>query len=81
MDFVWFLLVGLAAGWLAARIVKGGGYGVFGDLVVGVLGALIGGYLFKVFGVHAAKGLPANILVATIGAIVLILALRLFKRA
>lgn len=44
MDIVWFILIGICAGWLAGQIVKGGGFGVIGDLVVGVIGALIGGF-------------------------------------
>ena len=46
MEFLWFLLIGLAAGWLAGQLTKGGGYGVVGDLIVGVIGALLGGFLF-----------------------------------
>jgi uncharacterized membrane protein YeaQ/YmgE (transglycosylase-associated protein family) len=80
MEFVWFILIGLVAGWLAGVIMKGGGYGVVGDIVVGVLGALIGGWLFSKLGVGAG-GLLGAIVVATIGAIVLIVLLRLIKRA
>ena len=50
MEFVWFILIGLVAGWLAGVIMKGGGYGVVGDIVVGVIGALIGGWLFTRMG-------------------------------
>ena len=46
MEFVWFILIGIAAGWLAGQIMKGGGFGVLGDLIVGVIGALLGGFLF-----------------------------------
>jgi uncharacterized membrane protein YeaQ/YmgE (transglycosylase-associated protein family) len=46
MAFLWFLLIGLAAGWLAGQLTKGGGFGLVGDLVVGVVGALLGGFLF-----------------------------------
>jgi len=45
MEFVWFILIGLVAGWLAGRLVRGGGFGVIGDIVVGVVGALLGGPL------------------------------------
>ena len=47
MEFVWFILVGLVAGWLAGVLVKGGGFGVIGDIIVGILGALLGGFLFR----------------------------------
>ncbi|HTT44145.1 MAG TPA: GlsB/YeaQ/YmgE family stress response membrane protein [Steroidobacteraceae bacterium] len=81
MQFVWFVLVGLVAGWLAGMLVKGGGFGVVGDIVVGIVGALIGGFLFSSLGLGTGSGLLGAIIVATIGAIVLIFILRLIKRA
>ncbi len=81
MEFVWFILIGLAAGWLAGRVMKGGGFGVLGDIVVGVIGALLGGFLFRTFGVSAGGGLLGSLIVATIGAIVLLFVLRLVKKA
>lgn len=81
MEFIWFILVGLVAGWLAGQLVKGGGFGLIGDIVVGVIGALIGGFLFGALGVSGGGGLIGAIIVATVGAIVLILVLRLIKRA
>jgi len=81
MEFIWFILVGLVAGWLAGVLVEGGGYGVIGDIIVGVVGALLGGFLFGSFGVSAGGGLIGSIVVATVGAVVLIFILRLIKRA
>lgn len=81
MNIVWFLIVGLVAGWLAGMLVKGGGFGLVGDLVVGVVGALLGGFLFTQFGVSSGGGLLGSIIVATIGAVVLLFVLRLIKRA
>ena len=81
MSFLWFLLVGLIAGWLAGVLVKGGGFGIIGDIIVGVLGALIGGFLFTKLGVSAGGGLIGSIIVATIGAVILIFILRLIRRA
>ena len=81
MQFVWFILIGLVAGWLAGTLVKGGGFGVVGDIVVGVVGALLGGWLFSALGMSAGGSLVGAIIVATIGAIVLIFILRLLKRA
>jgi len=80
MHIFWFLLIGLAAGWLAGQIMKGGGFGLIGDLIVGVIGALLGGVLFNLFGLHAT-GLLGNLVMATVGAIVLIALLRVGKRA
>jgi uncharacterized membrane protein YeaQ/YmgE (transglycosylase-associated protein family) len=79
MEFLWFILIGIAAGFLAGLIMKGGGYGIVVDLILGVVGALLGGWLFGLAGV-AAGGLIGQLVVATIGAIVLILVLRLIKK-
>lgn len=81
MSLVWFLIVGIVAGWLAGVLVKGGGFGVIGDLVVGVVGAVIGGWLFSTLGASAGGGIVGSIIVATIGAVVLLFAVRLIKRA
>jgi uncharacterized membrane protein YeaQ/YmgE (transglycosylase-associated protein family) len=81
MNFIWYVLIGLCAGWLAGQLVKGGGFGVVGDIVVGVIGALLGGYLFSLFGVSAGGGLLGSLVVATIGAIVLLFGIRLVKSA
>ena len=79
-QLLWFLLIGLAAGWLAGQILKGGGFGLWGDLIVGVIGALLGGYLFGLLGISAG-GLLGSLITATVGAIVLLLLLRLIKKA
>ncbi|HEV7617341.1 MAG TPA: GlsB/YeaQ/YmgE family stress response membrane protein [Burkholderiaceae bacterium] len=81
MELLWFIIVGLIAGWLAGQLVKGGGFGVVGDIVVGILGALIGGYLFGSVGASVGGGLLGSIIVATIGAVILVFLLRLIKRA
>lgn len=80
MNLIWFLLVGLIAGWLAGVLVKGGGFGVVGDLVVGVVGALIGGFIFGTLGVSWGGGLLGSIVVATLGAVVLLFIVRLIRR-
>lgn len=81
MSFLWFILIGLAAGWLAGQIMRGGGFGLVGDIVVGVIGALLGGFLFSTFGVSTGGGLLGSLIVATIGAVVLLFGLRLIKSA
>jgi uncharacterized membrane protein YeaQ/YmgE (transglycosylase-associated protein family) len=81
MSLLWFLVVGLVAGWLAGMLVKGGGFGVIGDLVVGVIGAFLGGWLFSTLGASAGGGLLGSIIVATVGAVVLLFIVRLVKRA
>lgn len=79
MEFLWFLLIGLVAGWLAGQITKGGGFGVIGDLIVGVIGAFLGGWLFGLLNITAG-GLLGALITATVGAVVLVLLLRLIKR-
>jgi uncharacterized membrane protein YeaQ/YmgE (transglycosylase-associated protein family) len=81
MSLLYFLAVGIVAGWLAGVLVKGGGFGLIGDLVLGVIGAVVGGWLFSTLGASAGGGLLASITVATIGAVVLIFIVRLIKRA
>ncbi len=76
-----FLLVGGVAGWLAGLIVKGGGFGIIGNIVVGVVGAFIAGFLFPMFSISLGTGIIAAILHATIGAVVLLLIVRVLKRA
>jgi uncharacterized membrane protein YeaQ/YmgE (transglycosylase-associated protein family) len=77
---LWFLIIGLVAGWLAGVLVKGGGFGIIGDIIVGVIGAVLGGFLFGALGITAG-GLLGSIITATVGAVVLIFILRLIKRA
>lgn len=79
MNVIWFLIVGVIAGWLAGLLVKGGGFGLIGDLVVGIFGALIGGLLFG--GSLLGGGLLGSIVVATLGAVILLVVLRVIKKA
>lgn len=80
MTFLWFILIGLCAGWLAGRLMRGGGFGLVGDIVVGVVGSVLGGFLFGKLGISVAGGVLGSLIVATVGAIVLIYLLRLIKR-
>src|SRR3954471_959708 len=77
-----FLLVGLVAGWLAGKLIRGGGFGIIGDMVVGVLGAIIGGFFLPQGGLSHLVTIPIinQIVVATIGAVILLLLLRLLRR-
>ena len=78
--WIWFILIGLAAGWLSGQFLKGGGFGILGDIVAGVIGAVIGGFLFSVLGVSTGGGLLGNLTAATIGAIVLLLVVRQLRQ-
>jgi uncharacterized membrane protein YeaQ/YmgE (transglycosylase-associated protein family) len=75
------IVVGVVAGWLAGQVMRGGGFGLVGDLVVGVLGALIAGWLFPRLGFSLGGGIVAAIVSAAIGAIILLLVLRVVRRA
>jgi len=74
------LLVGLVAGWLAAKIVTGGGLGIIGDLVVGILGAFIAAWLLPKLGVRLGTGIVRQIIDATLGAVILLALVRLVRR-
>jgi uncharacterized membrane protein YeaQ/YmgE (transglycosylase-associated protein family) len=76
---IW-LLVGAVAGWLAGIIVKGYGFGLLGNIVVGIVGSFIGGWLFGHFGLFTGNGLIGSILGATVGAVILLLLIRLIRR-
>src|ERR1700684_2805281 len=71
------VVVGIIAGWLAGRVMRGGGFGLIGDLIVGLLGAFIGDWLLPRLGIHLGDGMVSLILNAFIGAVVLLLILRL----
>ncbi|HEY3224189.1 MAG TPA: GlsB/YeaQ/YmgE family stress response membrane protein [Pseudolabrys sp.] len=71
------LLVGLVAGWLAGKIVDGSGFGLIGDIAIGIVGALIGSWLMPRLGIHIASGIVSSIIVATIGAVILLAIVRL----
>jgi uncharacterized membrane protein YeaQ/YmgE (transglycosylase-associated protein family) len=73
------LLVGLAAGWLAGQIIQGTGFGLIGDLCIGVIGAFIGDWLLPRLGIQLGMGIISAIINATIGAIVLLLIIRLVR--
>lgn len=75
-----WLIVGLVAGFLASRVMRGGGYGVIGDIVVGVVGAFIGGWLSGFLGFGGTYGLIGSIVVAFIGACLLLAILHTFSR-
>jgi uncharacterized membrane protein YeaQ/YmgE (transglycosylase-associated protein family) len=77
---IWWIVVGLIAGWAAGKIMKGGGYGVIADIVLGILGAILGGWVVGLLG-FGGGGLIWSILVAILGAVILIWLARLIKRA
>ena len=73
------LIIGAVAGWLAGKLMKGRGFGLIGNIVVGIIGAVIGGFLFGLLGVSAG-GIIGSVVMATVGALVLLYLVNLFKR-
>src|ERR1700691_1125944 len=73
------LFVGLIAGWLAGKVVRGTGFGLIGDLIVGIAGALVASLLFRRLGIHLGTGLVSEIIYSAIGAVVLLLIVRLLR--
>ena len=79
-NLIYWVVVGLIAGWAAGKIMKGGGYGPVMDIVLGIVGAVVGGWLMGMLGIQAG-GLIGTIVVAIIGAVFLIWLSRLIKKA
>ena len=73
------LFVGLVAGWLAGKIVRGTGFGIIGDILIGIAGALVASYLFPKLGIHLGTGLLSKILYSAIGAVLLLVIVRLVR--
>jgi len=73
------LFVGLVAGWLAGKIVRGTGFGIIGDILVGIAGALIASFIFPKLGIHLGTGMVSEIIYSAIGAILLLVVVRLIR--
>jgi uncharacterized membrane protein YeaQ/YmgE (transglycosylase-associated protein family) len=78
---IYWIVVGLIAGWLAGKVMKGGGYGVLVDIILGILGGIVGGWLFGVLGIWPGGGIIGSILVAFVGAVILVWIARKLKKA
>ena len=76
---LYWIVVGLIAGWLAGRVMKGGGYGVVVDIILGIPGGILGGWLFGMRGISAGGGVIGSIVVAFVGAVILVWITRLLK--
>jgi uncharacterized membrane protein YeaQ/YmgE (transglycosylase-associated protein family) len=80
MGVILWLIVGALAGWIAGKLMQGGGFGLFGNIAVGIIGALIGGWMFGLMGIRAG-GVMGSLLTAVVGACVLLFLISLIKRA
>jgi uncharacterized membrane protein YeaQ/YmgE (transglycosylase-associated protein family) len=78
MGLLWFVVIGAVAGWLAGQFMRGHGFGLLGDIIVGVIGAFLGGYLWP-SGLALGGGLLGRLIVAFIGAVLLLFVIRLFS--
>lgn len=74
---IWWIIVGLIAGWATGKLMKGSGYGTLMDIIVGMIGAIIGGEIMSHLGMSASGGMIYTILVAIVGAVILTLIIRL----
>ncbi len=81
MSFLEWIVVGLIAGWLAGKVMKGGGYGVIVDIILGILGGILGGWIFGMLGIWPGGGIIGSLIVAFIGAVILVWITRLLKKA
>ncbi len=79
MGWLWFLIIGGIAGWLAGKITRGSGFGLVRDMIVGVIGALLGGFLFGLMGL-ASFTLLGSLITATVGAVIFLYLVRVLKR-
>ena len=80
MGFLVWIVVGLIAGWLAGQVMKGGGYGVLVDIILGILGGVVGGWVFGLLGIWPGGGMIGAIIVAFVGAVILVGISRLLKK-
>jgi len=78
---IWWIVVGLIAGWLAGKVMKGGGFGVLMDIVIGMVGAVMGGWVFGLLGIYSNGGLIGSVLVAFVGAVIFLWLVRMIKKA
>ena len=77
MFIIWWIIVGLIAGFITGKLMKGSGYGTIGDIVIGIIGAIIGGFIMRAVGFTGQGGMLYTIVVAIVGAVILTLLLRL----
>ena len=80
MALLYWIVVGLIAGWLAGQVMKGGGYGAVVDIILGMVGGVVGGWFFGMLGIWPGGGIIGSIIVAFVGAVILVAITRALKR-
>lgn len=78
MSLIAFLIIGALAGWFAGQLIKGSGFGLFGNMVIGVIGSFIGGFAFRLLGLYSGSFI-GSLVTATVGAVILLYVVRLAK--
>jgi uncharacterized membrane protein YeaQ/YmgE (transglycosylase-associated protein family) len=79
LSFIWYILIGAVAGWIAGNLSKGGGFGFWVNLLVGIIGGVLGGWIFGLFGLSTTS-IIGNLITAVVGAVVLLWIISLFKK-
>ena len=80
MNFIWYILIGILAGYFAGKIMRGGGFGILVNLLLGIIGGVLGGWVFALFGL-AASGLIGSLITSTVGAILVLWIASLFSKS
>lgn len=80
MSLLYFIIIGAIAGWLAGQIMKGGGFGLLINIILGIIGGAVGGWLFGQLGISAGGGLGGSLITATVGAVAVLFVAGLFKK-
>ena len=80
MSFIWYIIIGIVAGFLAGKIMRGGGFGLVINLLLGILGGVLGCWVFALFGL-AASGLIGSLITSTVGAILVLWIASLFSKS
>lgn len=81
MSFIWYILIGMAAGFIAGKIMRGGGFGILINLILGIVGGVLGGWIFGLLGISVRSGaIIGNLITATVGAIVVLAIASLFRK-
>lgn len=80
MSFIYFIIIGGVAGWLAGKIMKGGGFGLVMNIVLGIIGSMVGGWVFSFFGISTDGGMVGSLVTALVGAVLILYVARLIKK-
>ncbi|MEG1615470.1 MAG: GlsB/YeaQ/YmgE family stress response membrane protein [Bacteroidales bacterium] len=80
MSFIWFIIIGAVSGFIAGKLMRGGGFGLLVNLIVGIIGGLLGGWVFSLFGLHSS-GIIGSLITSVIGAVIFLWVISLFKKS